>query len=401
MRRPSGWLALSLLLTGCVAPSRQPGAEAPGVEAPSPAAEAIEPPPLDPGVLDQIVAVAVGERVLYLAGEAGIVRLDPASGAYSLLPEAEGASSVAAAALALEPDGTLWSAHRRDREDGGEGRGGVRALSPGEARPRAWLASDSGLGDGDVAALALSESRVVVAIGESLASHRLDGSDEGFVPFFEKANRRLQVVRLGEEGAPLRRVIEFRPRGERVLALALREPHLWVGTTHGIYRLTGEELLRYEIPCRVDNLPPRRVLALAATPTGVIALLGLDTADGEWHPGGLLELEGETAWRCHVPDLDVPNSPALGVARAGDTTWLATYEGPTRIDGPESELLDAAAGAPDLPASAIAVAPDGSCWVGTWGGGVWRLEGERWTSYRLAGELGGTAVMERGRLLAD
>jgi ligand-binding sensor domain-containing protein len=390
-------LVLGLFLgTGCRAPTEDV-AESPGPETSS---RVLQPPVLDPGTLNQVAAVAVGERTLFLAGEAGIVRLDPVSGAYSLLPEADGASSSGAAALALADDGTLWSAHRSDPVRAAIPRGGVRVLAPGQARPRAYLAKD-GIGVADVAALALSPERVVVASGESLAQLRLDGSDEGFVRFFEESNRKLEVIAFDEEGSFRRRVIEFRPRGERVLALALAEPALWVGTTHGLYRLSGDELLRYEIPCRVDGFPPRRVNALASTPTGVIAALGLDTEEGEWRPGGLLELDGDAGWRCHVPDLDVPDVPSLAVAQADGVTWLATYEGPTRIDGPDAELFDAAAGAPDLPASAIAVASDGSVWVGTWGGGVWRLDGESWTAYRLDGELGGTAAISRGRLLSD
>lgn len=386
-------LALSLLLVACPAP--QSNLEAPAADATT---GAPEPPELDPGALDQVSAVAVGERVLFLAGEAGVVRLDPVSGAYSLLPEAEGVSSAGASALSLADDGTLWSAHRSDPGARSGLRGGVRVLAPGEARPRAFLAGD-GLGVDDVAALTLSSERVVVAAGEALAQHRLDGSDEGFVRFFEKNNRKLEVVAYDDDGAYRRRVIEFRPRGEQVLALALAEPRLWVGTTHGLYRLEGDSLLRFEIPCRVDGFPPRRVHALAATPSGVIAVLGLDTEEGEWRPGGLLELDGDEGWHCHVPDFDVPDSPALSVQHAGGVTWLATYEGPTRIQGPDAELLDAAAGAPDLPASAVAVAADGTCWVGTWGGGVWHLVGETWTGYRLAGELGGTAERSHGLLL--
>ena len=391
--RPLGFAALgllallALLAAGCFRAS-ETGSEEP---AGGPRESGPEPPPLDPGSLDQVAAVAVGEGVVFVAGEAGIVRLDPRSGAYALLPEAEGVSSAAATALVLGQDGVLWSAHRAV-----PGGGGVRRFQPGQARPRAWRADD-GLGSDDVAALVVSELRVVAGAEGALAELRLDGS-ESFVRSFEAPNRKLEVVSFDEEGAFTRRVIEFRPRGERILALALAEPFLWVGTTHGLYRLNGEEMRRYEVPCRVEGRPPRRVTALTAEEDRVTAVLGLDLPDDEWRPGGLLELEGEAAWRCHEPDVDVPDSPALAVGTAQGTTWLATYEGPTRIRDEDAELLDAAAGAPALPATAVAVLSADSVWFGTWGGGVWHLEGRQWTGHAFGPQPSGTSVFSRGEL---
>lgn len=346
------------------------------------------PPPLDPGSLDQVAAVAVAESAVFLAGEAGVVRLDPVSGSYLLLPEAEAASSEGAVALALEADGTLWSGHRAGSPEGG----GLRRLRSGEGRPEVWLRGE------DVAAVAVSARRVVAAAAGAYAELDLDDPEAGFERRFESNSRRLEVVSYDEEGARLREVIEFRPRGERVLALALAEPFLWIGTTHGLYRLEGERLRRYEVPCRVDNRPPRRVHALSAREERVSAVLAVEKGDGDWRPGGLLELEGEAAWRCHEPDVDVPDSPALAVDEAEGTIWLATYEGPTRIRDADAELFDEAAGAPALPASAVAAISADACWFGTWGGGVWRLEGREWIAYGFGPQPAGSATITRGAL---
>jgi hypothetical protein len=159
-----------------------------------------------------------------------------------------------------------------------------------------------------------------------------------------------------------------------------------------------EELTRWDIPCLVGGRPPRAVLALAAEGEAVSAALSLEGPDGEWSPGGLLELDGLGGWRCHVPDLDVPAAPALSVALRDGETVVATYEGPTWIRGTEAVLLDGAAGAPRAPATAVAAGAEGEWWVGTWGGGTWRRRGDAWTAFRLESAASGTARLSSGRL---
>jgi hypothetical protein len=198
----------------------------------------------------------------------------------------------------------------------------------------------------------------------------------------------------------VRDVTEFAPRNEVMLSVAVAEDSaLWAGSSHGIYRFAAEGgLRRYPIPCRHGDLPAKQVGALAARGVGVVAVLQWSGQDGEPQPGGLLELDLDGAHRCHVAGIDVPEAMSLSVAATDDSIWLASYAGPTQIRGLEAELFDRASGAPEHPVTAVAVGPRDTQWFGTWGGGVYRLEGRRGRRHDFGAEAVGRTVVEEFEL---
>jgi ligand-binding sensor domain-containing protein len=402
VRRPLS-LALAAAIacagSGCRGKAPVPRGQAAAYEAARP------PPAAGGGELEEITAIAAGRGVVFIGTTAGPIRLDPDSGAHELVRGDDAVSHAGVVDLALDADGTAWTAHAAGPGSGHAApgasraprRGGVRALHEGGREYSAWFAED-GLGATDVAAIAVGDGRVVAAVGPGLA--RLDQADatQLFRPLFTDSTLRLTVVDLADVGAEPRSVQEFRPRSEVVRAVAVAGEDTWVGTTHGLYRLRETGVERFVIPCGTPQGRASLVTAAwASAAGGVIATLGVPRADGGFEPAGMLEHAPGSPPTCHEPGVDVPDSPALDVDRAEGTTWLGTYEGLVRVRGRDVELLDADAGAPPGPVTAVAAEGADACWVGTWGHGAWRLQGDRWTLYRFV-RPDGVAARAEGRL---
>lgn len=375
-----------------------------------------EPPDGLPRESNFVTALAVANGRVHVGSAAGIVRLDPATGAFVLLTGTDDAALSGVSDLAAAPDGTVWSAHVRlappeegaspdaEREHGGEaGEGGLRALAP-DGTLRAWFEAE-GLPGRDVACVAAGPGGVAAGVGRALLVLDLASGGARFEPRFGDDSRRVTLVDV-EEGAPLARsVMEFRPRGEEVLAVAASGTSFHVGTTHGLYRLDPDGLVHFVFPCRDDHQVPSRVLALASLELapgapfgGVAASLAVPTKDAAgWRPGGAMEVAADLSVRCHESGVDVPDAPSLDVAAEGGTIWLATHEGLVRLRGRSVDLLDAAEGAPDVAVTAVAGDGAGGCWAGTWGAGVWRLSGREWTLYRFESREG-LATVTRGTI---
>ena len=171
-------------------------------------------------------------------------------------------------------------------------------------------------------------------------------------------------------------VTEFKPRGERVLALAGSGARLFVGTSHGLLMLEGETWRRVRLPsCRRDGKAASAVVALGMRPDGVVAALGLQTAEGFEPSGVAAVMRDGAAATCFAPGVDVPAALTPSFASDGTTTWLATYEGLVILRGPDVELIERGDGLPRVPP--MAVTPDGAggAWVGFWGAGIARVGG--------------------------
>jgi hypothetical protein len=254
--------------------------------------------------------------------------------------------------------------------------------------------AEHGLGTDDVASIAAGRNVVAAAAGPAIAIMRLDGSERRFESRLGENPRRLQAIDLAAGGAA-RRVVEFRPRHERMTAVALDGDAVLAGSTDALYRLDGEDLLRFVPACRVGGAPPRHVLALAALPGGFAASLAVPGGGDDWSPGGLVVVRdlGRRSG-CASPGLDVPDAPALDVAVEGNVVWLATYEGLVRIVGDDPELMDAGPVARSPP-TAVAADGRGGCWVGTWGSGTWHLSGDVVETFRI--ERGGTVTTDMYR----
>lgn len=373
---------------------------------PSPRGRSTSPPPpargAQPGVLDQVTAVRPAGGLVHVGTEAGVVVLDPGAGRYRLLAGEEDVSHAAVAALAVGEDGTVWSAHRAAPGSGGDGmrRGGVRAFGAGGSSR--WWWSEDGLPSDDVLAVAVRGDRVVAAVAEAIAFLDLGDPEATWVTAFDSPSRKLEVVDPGAGADARRSVVEFRPRGERVTSVALDATSAWIGTTHGLYRRWSDgRLERHAVPCRVDGRVVRWIGELAADSTRVAAVLVREAPAGgsRWLPGGLLLLGPDSAATCLEPDVDVPASPSLSVALDGGVTWLATYQGVTRIEAHAVELWDAAAGAPDVPVTCVAPDGAGGCWFGTWGGGIVHVRDRSYVQFTFDAGPAGLPTRRTGALL--
>jgi serine/threonine protein kinase/ligand-binding sensor domain-containing protein len=78
----------------------------------------------------------------------------------------------------------------------------------------------------------------------------------------------------------------------------------------------------------------------------------------------------------------VPQSSILAMAMEKDgRVWIGTQDGPAVHDGQGFVPVPLPSSAESVTVDAIQVAADGSVWIATDGGGVWRRAGERWTHY--------------------
>ncbi len=379
-------------------------------------------PPPDPEPEPQVAPVAVNEIAVLrarsgrvIAGtSAGLVILDEATLRFTLSAGEGDLSHAGVTALDVAADGTIWTGHAAVALAGGDDpasegaspeageapaappvrRGGVRAFAP-DGSVRAYFRAEGLPGD-DVLALAVTGRAVAVATAEGLAVLR-EGA-EAFEPALVEPRRRVIVVDPGAGGAT-RAVTEFRPRGERVLALAAAGDRLWVGTNHGLLLLDGDTWRRVVLPsCRRDGRLASSILALGVRPDGVAAVLGLESETG-FEPSGVAEVLREgTGATCHVPGVDVPAALTPGIASDGRTTWIATYEGLVALKGSDAHLLERGVDLPRVPP--MAVAPDGAggVWVGTWGAGICRVSAAGVVSrIRLESGSSGTASVGPSR----
>ena len=220
-----------------------------------------------------------------------------------------------------------------------------------------------------------------------------------FRRLLDEQQRHLRLLDLAT-GAEARDVVQFRPRGETVTAVAIDGASILAGTTDAIYRIDGDSVMRIVAPCSVRGRLAERVVSIAPLGAGgLAATLALPGTDADWLAGGLVRVERNGfAWRCDVPGVDVPDAPAHAVAAFGDVVYLATWEGLTRVQGPDSELYARGDGTPAEPPTAVASDGHGGAWVGTWGGGAYHVSGTKVDVYRRErGGLVGHEAMALGR----
>ncbi len=90
----------------------------------------------------------------------------------------------------------------------------------------------------------------------------------------------------------------------------------------------------------------------------------------------------------------VPQSSILAMAMEKDgRVWIGTQDGPAVHDGQGFVPVPLPSNAESVTVDAIEVAADGSVWLATDGGGVWRRAGDRWTALR---ERRGAPIGSRG-----
>jgi ligand-binding sensor domain-containing protein len=149
---------------------------------------------------------------------------------------------------------------------------------------------------------------------------------------------------------------------------------LWVGAGCGVARFDGRA---WQTMAECGDLGPGNVNAVTAGPGGVVWVgtdAGLTCFDGQ----------GVTTY-----DKD-PSRGISSLAVAPDGTvwmgrWQVTGGGVVRFDGTSwTAYTD---GLPESNVTAVAVTPGGVVWAGTYQHGLGRLEGQTWTVYTVADGL--------------
>lgn len=159
---------------------------------------------------------------------------------------------------------------------------------------------------------------------------------------------------------------------DKVISLAVGEPgELWIGTDAGLAHSRDKKILATYTTA--DGLPSGRIRCLCRGPGGAL-WAGTDRGlavlvNGRFkQPGGTVKLE----------------KPVLALASVGDRYILAATGGggmyratPEGISPVEAREL------PTRSVGALNVDKDGSVWIGTQGGGLWRIEGSETFHYRI------------------
>jgi serine/threonine protein kinase/ligand-binding sensor domain-containing protein len=108
--------------------------------------------------------------------------------------------------------------------------------------------------------------------------------------------------------------------------------------------------------------------------------------------GGTTARAGDDLATRAVPNLrvfadkdGVPQSSILAMAmEKNGRVWIGTQDGPAVHDGQGFVPVPLPSGAESVTVDAIEVAADGSVWLATDGGGMWRRAGDQWTHYGKA-----------------
>jgi signal transduction histidine kinase len=163
---------------------------------------------------------------------------------------------------------------------------------------------------------------------------------------------------------------------------------LWVGTTGGLARQSGDRFIEVLSP---DGQHMNLVLAITKDRAGALIL-----ADGK---KGLFSVRDGIVKSLSVPGSEKKNVYQLLAARSG-VLWVGYYQGGvTTVAGNSNRFYDAAQGLAPGPVEAIYEDRDGTVWVGA-GGGLSRFRSGRWTTWTVKQGLpegGVTGIIEDDR----
>jgi signal transduction histidine kinase/ligand-binding sensor domain-containing protein len=157
------------------------------------------------------------------------------------------------------------------------------------------------------------------------------------------------------------------PQDSATALLESRDGFLWIGTRAGLVRFDGatfETFSRLNVPGFNHN----EIQCLAETADGSL-WIGTSESGLYRFQRGVLQSLG--------PDEGLPERPIrrLHCDRKG-TLWAAPVEGPLyRLEGSRFQAISSDSS--QLRIGALAESPEGTLWVGTTGGGLWRVRQDR------------------------
>ncbi|EHR72992.1 putative transcriptional regulator [Burkholderiales bacterium JOSHI_001] len=246
----------------------------------------------------------------------------------------------------------------------------VRAITPEPARGAMWVGTSVGVHEVDLATLKPRNTftrkeglanEYVFAVGIDHQGHKWFGTNAGGASRFKDGQWKTFF--------PMHGLADY-----WIYSFASqKDGTLWIGTWAGANKVdpkTGK------FTTYVKELVNEWVYGLA-----------VDAKDRVWFgtEGGVSMLDGKT-WRSwtHKDGLGAPNSEDLPFSA---NTGLGTRTRHDLTTGTEGK----ATYNPNY-TFAMLVAPDQSVWAGTWGGGVSRFDGKRWTNLTTKDGLAGNIV---------
>jgi len=194
------------------------------------------------------------------------------------------------------------------------------------------------------------------------------------------------------------------PTAARSLSLAAAaDGTVWFSRgTGGVMRFSSADAGGQATYTAADGLASNTVTAIAVAPDG--GAPGGAVWFGTWEDG-VSRYDG-ASWRTFTTADGLASNRVQAIVTApdggapGGAIWFGTDAGVSRCTGcgtgdeagQEWASYTIADGLPQDSVRALAVAPDGALWAGTWGGGIARFDGERWVSYTIAGGPAGNGI---------
>ena len=313
---------------------------------------------------------AAPDGTLWFGTDSGLSRFDPTSpeaGAWTTYTVADGLAGNKITALAVAPDGALWvgTTSGLSRFDGATWQ---RYTLPGPAA-------------GAVMAIAAGPDGSIW-FGSGQGQPAPDDPGRG-VTRFDPASPAAEAWTTYTAADGL--------AANTVLALAVgADGTAWFAASdqgyiaRGVSRFDGQTWKTFTA---ADGLASGDVSAIATAPDGTVWFGTYSDGVSRFDPSsGSTDVEYEAeAWTTYTRDDGLPSNSISTIAVASDgTVWIGCWsQGTASFDGQEWREFRAVGGS----VTSLAVAPDGTVWFGTFGDGVSCFDGRGQTYYDTADGL--------------
>jgi streptogramin lyase len=178
------------------------------------------------------------------------------------------------------------------------------------------------------------------------------------------------------------------PAGRIYSIEVARDGAVWVATRRQVSRFRGsvtgtqggESWTTYSV---ADSLGDNYITSIAVAPDGAVWVADCPPLSSNRGISRVSRFDGETWSTCNTQISGVAHNCARAIDLAPDgVVWVGTWgRGVHRLDGETWSIYSGKYRLGNDRITSIAVAPDGAVWAGTNCGGVSRFDGETWTTY--------------------